>query len=61
MLSRPEVNRKFRVLPGLDIGRLIALLGQAELVEVTGVPLVSRDPKDDTFLATAVAGGPRTW
>jgi uncharacterized protein len=59
VLRRPEVSRKFRLFPDLDISRLLTLIGQAELVDLAEVPLVSRDPKDDKFLATAVAGGAR--
>jgi uncharacterized protein len=56
VLARPEVNRKFRVFPGLDVPRLLELVGEATLVELEDVPLASRDPKDDKFLATAMAG-----
>lgn len=59
VLRRPEVSRKFRLFPDLDISRLLTLIGEAELVDLTEVPLVSRDPNDDKFLATAVAGGAR--
>ena len=57
VLRRPEVNQKFRVFPGLDIDRVLALVGQARLAEVGPVALVSRDAKDDKFQATARAGG----
>ncbi len=33
------------------------LLGQAERVELTEIPAVARDPKDDKFLATAAVAG----
>ena len=57
VLHRPKLARKYRILPGLDIARVLELVGEAHLVEVHDVPLVSRDVKDDKFLATAVAGG----
>lgn len=57
VLARPEVNEKFRVFPNLDVPRLLDLIGEAVLVELEDIPLVSRDPKDNKFLATAVAGG----
>jgi predicted nucleic acid-binding protein len=60
VLRRPEVARRFRVFPGLDSDRLLALIGQAEVVDVGEVPLVSRDPNDNKLLAiTRAAGVPR--
>lgn len=55
VLRRPEVYGKFRALPGLDLRRVLQIVGQATWVDVENVPLVSRDPKDDKFLATAQA------
>ncbi len=55
VLRRPEVNRLFRTLPGRDPAAIIAILQAAEAVDVTDIPAVSRDPKDDKFLATAIA------
>ena len=55
VLHRPELTRRFRSLEGLDLARVIEILDHAEAVEVETVPAVSRDPKDDKFLATAVA------
>jgi putative PIN family toxin of toxin-antitoxin system len=40
----------------MDTRRVLDLLSHAELVEVADVPPVSRNPKDDIFLATAVVG-----
>ena len=57
VLRRPELTRKFRTLKGMDMARIIEILGQAEIVEVETVPKVSRDIKDDKFLATARAAG----
>lgn len=56
VLRRPAIARKFRALETLDVPRVIDLLSQAEVVEVESIPAVSRDPNDDKFLATAVAG-----
>ncbi|MGH2352688.1 MAG: putative toxin-antitoxin system toxin component, PIN family [Chloroflexota bacterium] len=55
VLQRPEITRKFRSIGGLDRRRLLEILSQAEVVDVSGIPAVSRDPKDDKFLATARA------
>jgi putative PIN family toxin of toxin-antitoxin system len=55
VLHRPEVVRKLRSIQGMDLGRVLEILGQAEMVEVATIPTVSRDPKDDKFLATARA------
>jgi putative PIN family toxin of toxin-antitoxin system len=57
VLRRPEVHRKFRTVAGLDLRRVLQIIGEAAWVDVTDVPLVSRDPKDDKFLATAKAAG----
>ena len=57
VLHRPELTRRFRSLAGLDVARVIEILDDAEAVELHNVPAVSRDPKDDKFLATAVAAG----
>jgi uncharacterized protein len=57
VLHRPKLARKYRILPDLDIARVLTLIGSAQLVDVGEVPSVSRDPNDDKFLATAVTGG----
>src|SRR5215216_2872028 len=44
VLRRPEVHRKFRAMAGLDLRRLLQIAGEAAWVDVTDVPLVSRDP-----------------
>jgi putative PIN family toxin of toxin-antitoxin system len=53
VLHRPELTRRFRTLLGLDLARMIEILDRAEVVEIEEIPAVSRDPKDDKFLATA--------
>lgn len=56
VLRRPEITRKIRAVSGMDMGRLLDLFSQAELVEPATIPPVCRDPDDDKVLATAVAG-----
>jgi putative PIN family toxin of toxin-antitoxin system len=56
VLHRPELTRRFRSLTGLDLAQVIEILDQAEVVEIQDIPAVSRDPKDDKVLATALAG-----
>mgnify|MGYP001562564900 CR=1 FL=1 len=53
VLKRPEITAKFRTIEGRDIKRILEILSQAEVVEISGIPQVSRDIKDDKFLATA--------
>ena len=57
VLKRPELTRKFRGLAGMDVARVIDILGQAQVVEVAATPRASRDPKDDKVLATAREAG----
>ena len=57
VLHRPEITRKIRFVADMDTRRVLDILSQAELVEVAEeIPPVSRDPKDDKFLTTAVLG-----
>ena len=58
VLQRPEVTDKIRFAEGIDTRRVLDLLSEAELVELPAdnIPQVSRDPKDNKFLATAVLG-----
>ncbi len=55
VLHRPELTRKFRSLVGVDVAAVLRVIDEAESVAITEVPSVSRDPKDDVFLATARA------
>jgi len=55
VLRRPELKEKFHTLEKLNIASIMEILGQASVVEIQVVTGVSRDPKDDKFLATAVA------
>lgn len=56
VLRRPELVRKYRGLATRDVPAVFSLLEDAEMVIVGDIPAVSRDPKDDPFLATAKAG-----
>ncbi len=58
VLDRPELTRRFRFVAGMDKARVLTLLADAEVVAIDedALPRVSRDPNDDMFLATAVAG-----
>ena len=57
VLSRPAIERKFRFVAGQDKRALLDRLEVAEIVEIDSIPTVSRDVKDDKFLATAKAAG----
>lgn len=52
VLHRPEIVKKFRTDINLDLKTVIELLGRAPLVEVSKISAVSRDPKDNVFIAT---------
>jgi putative PIN family toxin of toxin-antitoxin system len=51
------LQARLRSVSATDRERFIDLLTEQEVVEIDDVPAVSRDPKDDKFLATAVAAG----
>jgi putative PIN family toxin of toxin-antitoxin system len=53
VLARPELTRKFRTLETMDLGAVLAAIKEAEIADLISVPAISRDPKDDIFLATA--------
>lgn len=57
VLNRSALRAKFSALTDEAVARVLTVLdgGQQVLPEV--VPAVSRDPKDDIFLATAVESG----
>jgi len=57
VINRPELKAKYSSLNGVDMARVIDLLGEAEAVELGEIPPVSRDPKDNVFIATALAAG----
>lgn len=55
VLKRPEIKSKFKTLQGLDVRKMLEIIKEAETAEVSVVPKVSRDLKDDKFLAAAEA------
>ena len=54
VIQRPRIVRKFRNVSQEDLETILSLTARAEVVEPEAIPAVSRDPKDDKFLATAV-------
>lgn len=55
VVARPELTRKFRSLPR-HLRDMLDLLSRAEIVTLTELPTVQRDPNDAHVLATAVQG-----
>ena len=55
VLRRPELTAKFAALAGMDMTRVLTILGSAEVVDALAVEGGSRDPDDDKFLAAIVA------
>ena len=55
VIHRPELTAKLSTLMGLDIRRVLDIISGAQIVELGEIPAVSRDAKDDKFLATARA------
>ena len=53
VLHRPELTVKFRRLKSMDYFMVMEILGQAAVIEIPTIPQVSRDSKDNKFLATA--------
>ena|SRR3989344_1408582 len=53
VLHRPEIVKKFQTDINLDLETVIGLLGRAPVVEISKISPVSRDPKDNIFIATA--------
>ena len=56
VIKRPELTRKYKALGHIATKNVIDLVSQAEAVEIDTPPPVVRDPKDDIFVATAIAG-----
>jgi len=56
VLRRPEIVTLFRSLPGRDPATILGILQTAETINLTDIPTINRDPKDDKVLATAVVG-----
>lgn len=57
VLNRPDLRKKFIGLNDESVARVLAVLDGAQQFAPETVPAVSRDPKDDIFLATAVESG----
>jgi putative PIN family toxin of toxin-antitoxin system len=55
VLERPSLARRFSTLAGRDARAVLALIADAESVELSEIPNVSRDQNDDMILATARA------
>ena len=55
VITRPELVAKYRGLAERHIRRVLSLLANATIVLPATLPPVCRDPKDDKFIATAVA------
>ena len=55
VLNRPKIRAKFSSLTDEIVNSVIRLLKTAESVETPDIPAISRDPKDDIFLACAQA------
>ncbi len=56
VIHRPELTRKYHSLAQLDVKRVLDLVSKAEAVNPGTLPEVVRDPKDNVFVATALAG-----
>jgi putative PIN family toxin of toxin-antitoxin system len=55
-IQRPGLSTKYKGLKTINVRNVIEILAKAEAVEIEEISPVSRDPKDDIFLATAIAG-----
>lgn len=55
VINRSEVTMLFSTLENLDRKKVVDIISQAEVVEAYSIPKISRDIKDDKFLATAKA------
>ncbi len=55
VMTRSHISRKYRGMATRNIQVVLALLSQADIVELDAIPAVCRDPNDDMILATAVA------
>ncbi|MEW5986442.1 MAG: putative toxin-antitoxin system toxin component, PIN family [Chloroflexota bacterium] len=53
VLQRPRLLAKLPQITQIDVVRLITLFEGAHVIDPPEVPSVSRDPKDDMFLACA--------
>lgn len=56
VLNRPELRTKFKTLNDEITNAVMTLLENTEQIQITHLDAISRDPKDDMFLACAKAG-----
>jgi putative PIN family toxin of toxin-antitoxin system len=56
VLSRPELLRRFQRMGTRRRAVILAKIADSTRVHLNDIPHVCRDPHDDMFLATAVAG-----
>src|SRR3989344_4822083 len=54
VLKRPELTSKFHTLKKMNYNKIFKILSNAQSVEISNIPEISRDPKDNIFIATAV-------
>lgn len=59
VLNRPSIRAKFTTITDVVVERTLAVLDGGQQFVLEEIPPVSRDPKDDIFLATAVISGAR--
>lgn len=57
VLRRPELARTYRGFASVNLRTILDIVARAEVVGVGEIPAISRDPKDDKFLATAASAG----
>lgn len=55
VMQRPELTSRFTTLKSIDVARVLEILQQAKVVIPEQEPQVSRDVKDNKFLAAAEA------
>src|SRR5512144_3060127 len=53
VIRRPELTNRFSALQGVDANSIIEILVKADIIMPEGEPLVSRDTKDNKFIAAA--------
>ncbi len=56
VMTRSNLTRKYRGLATRNLQAILGILANAEEAILVDIPAISRDSKDDKFLATAVAG-----
>src|SRR5260221_9963854 len=54
VLTRPKIRKKFSQITDDDVARTMAILDAGLQITSETVSTISRDPKDDIFLALAV-------